>query len=202
MNTVFVKTYAAPPVDLREVLRYAGVRGESPEMIVLANDCYSEAADALDFRVCYAELAVTRLGERSLDLEFAEVYSTSLAGLLSGCERAVVFAATVGLGFDRLIAKTGAMTPSRALMLDAVGAERIEALCDAFCAELAEEYAAQGYMTTRRFSPGYGDVPLALQRDIVRVLDTSRKIGVALNESLLMSPSKSVTAIVGLAKNS
>ena len=49
-----------------------------------------------------------------------------------------------------------------------------------------------------RFSPGYGDLPLSLQRDIFRVLDCPRKIGLTLNESLLMSPSKSVTAIVGL----
>ena len=51
-----------------------------------------------------------------------------------------------------------------------------------------------------RFSPGYGDLPLELQKDVFRVLDCPRKIGLSLNESLLMSPSKSVTAIIGIGK--
>ena len=50
-----------------------------------------------------------------------------------------------------------------------------------------------------RFSPGYGDLSLEMQRDIFRVLDCPRKIGLTLNESLLMSPSKSVTAIIGIS---
>ena len=57
---------------------------------------------------------------------------------------------------------------------------------------------AEGKFLKPRFSPGYGDLPLEMQRDIFRVLDCSRKIGLTLNESLLMSPSKSVTAIVGI----
>ena len=44
-----------------------------------------------------------------------------------------------------------------------------------------------------------GDVPLAVQRDIFSVLDCPRQIGLSLNDSLLMSPSKSVTAFVGLS---
>lgn len=49
-----------------------------------------------------------------------------------------------------------------------------------------------------RFSAGYGDLPLEVQKDIFRVLDCPRKIGLTLNDSLLMSPTKSVTAIVGI----
>ena len=49
-----------------------------------------------------------------------------------------------------------------------------------------------------RFSPGYGDLPLSAQKNIFAVLDPERRIGLTLNSSLLMSPSKSVTAFVGL----
>lgn len=52
---------------------------------------------------------------------------------------------------------------------------------------------------TWRFSPGYGDLPLETQRELVRVLDTHRKIGVSLTGSCLMMPSKSVTAILGIS---
>ena len=81
-------------------------------------------------------------------------------------------------------------------MLQALGAERIEALCDSFCDFLAAEYAP---LTVRqRFSPGYGDLPLQNQRAFFDALQCHREIGLYLNESLLMSPTKSVTAIVGI----
>ena len=112
----------------------------------------------------------------------------------------VVFGATVGLAIDRLIARYGHISPVKALFFQAIGAERIEAVCDLFCADIQREYAACGYQAGARFSPGYGDFPLSAQRDIFRVLDCSRKIGLSLNSSLLMSPSKSVTAIIGLSR--
>ena len=83
-------------------------------------------------------------------------------------------------------------------MLQAIGAERIEALCDVFCEKIRLDAESAGLFPRPRFSPGYGDFPLELQKDIFRVLDCSRKIGLTLNESLLMSPSKSVTAVIGL----
>ena len=48
-----------------------------------------------------------------------------------------------------------------------------------------------------RFSPGYGDLSLEVQKEIFSLLDCPRKIGVSLGDSLLMTPSKSVTAIIG-----
>ena len=111
-----------------------------------------------------------------------------------------MFAATVGVGIDRLITRYSIVSPARSLMLQAIGTERAEALCDLFCREIAEEKAREGSVTCPRFSPGYGDLPLELQKDIFAVLDCPRYIGVSLGESLLMSPSKSVTAIVGVRK--
>lgn len=81
-------------------------------------------------------------------------------------------------------------------MLQAVGAERIESLCNAFVQMLRDE----GMHMRPRFSPGYGDLPLAAQKEIFRALDCARHIGLSLNDSMLMSPSKSVTAIIGLTE--
>jgi cobalamin-dependent methionine synthase I len=76
------------------------------------------------------------------------------------------------------------------LVMQAVGTERIEALCDSFCAEFEN--------ARPRFSPGYGDLKRAAQQVIFEQLDCARQIGLTLNDSLVMSPSKAVTAIVGL----
>ena len=83
-------------------------------------------------------------------------------------------------------------------MLQALGAERIESLCDRFCADFENEVSLLGKKTRPRYSAGYGDFPIEMQFPICEALNSAKKIGVFVNESLLLSPSKSVTAIIGI----
>ena len=92
----------------------------------------------------------------------------------------------------------GKISPAKALIFQAIGAERIEALCEAFARDIHDRCGKIGAATGPRFSPGYGDLPLDIQKNIFAALDCPRKIGLSLNESLLMSPTKSVTAIIGI----
>lgn len=197
MAPVSSAAFSLPPVDRREVLRYAGMPREPEELSPLLEEMLSLALPAITGKVCWLEYPICPQGE-TLDLGFARITSNALSRNLSGCTRVVVFGATVGLPLDRLITRYSRLSPARALLLQAIGAERIEALCDVFCQSLAQDAARRGLHTVPRFSPGYGDFPLSAQQDIFRVLDCSRSIGLTLNESLLMSPSKSVTAMVGL----
>ena len=197
-GTVRIRTYDPPEVDCREILRYAGVRGELPELDAVLEECLREAEGKLSYRVCWAEFPLS-CREGKLDLGFAVTDSASLRRTMERCDTVVLFAATVGVELDRLIARYGRLSPVKSLLFQAIGAERIEALCDTFNREVDAEQAAAGRTTTRRFSPGYGDLPLALQQDIFRVLDCPRRIGLTLNGSLLMSPSKSVTALIGVS---
>ena len=124
-----------------------------------------------------------------------KVESSDLAKNLSGCSEVIVFCATVGTLFDRLIAKYERISPSKAVMLQAIGSERVEAVCDSFCDQISRE---TGRRTKPRFSAGYGDLPLELQSEIFALLSCEKNIGVTLNDSFFMSPSKSVTAFLGL----
>lgn len=198
-NLITVRAYSAPTVDSAEILRYMGVRDADEGLTALLQDCISDASAFFSYRVCYREFAVCAT-EEGMDLGFTYVKSHALQKNLTGCDRIVLFAATVGLEIDRLIARYSRLQPAKALCLQSLGAERIEALCDMFCEEMCKRFALEGAFLRPRFSPGYGDLSLSLQKDIFRVLDCSRKIGLTLNESLLMSPTKSVTAIVGIGK--
>ncbi len=197
MMDVRTAVYPAPRVSRREILRYAGAMKADAALDALLDECEALAKDALSYRVAYAETLV-RVTDGGLDLGFLTTPSHDLARALSGCDRAVVFGATVGLGLDRLVSRCTALSAAKGLLLDALGTAHAEALCDAFCAELAAKYAKEGAILRPRFSPGYGDLPLSTQRAVFSALDLSRKIGITLNESLLMTPSKSVTAIVGV----
>lgn len=190
--------YDQPPFDRGEILRYMRCREPSEEVEALLDACIDTVRPHLELRVCHREFPVTVVGD-TVDLSFVRLDSRGLAMNLAGCRSAVVFAATVGLALDRLIARAGRRSPARGLCYQAIGAERIEALCDLFNAEVTARAQAEGMTTRTRFSPGYGDLPLELQRDIFAVLDCPRRIGLTLNESLLMSPSKSVTAIIGMS---
>ncbi len=194
---ILTKSYEAPPFCEKEILRYAGCKSEDAKLLRLLRACIEEVKDKLAYKVCYRELPIT-IAEETCDFGSFTLYSQNLAKNLKDCKTVIVFAATLGVEIDRLITKYGHISPSKALMFQAIGAERIEALCDAFCKDIADEKRKR---TKPRFSPGYGDVPLAVQRELFQILECSKKIGLSLNDSLLMSPSKSVTAFLGLTED-
>lgn len=197
MSVINIKEYPAPEINRREILRYMQAKGDDGVLDALIDRGLAHSLDKLSYKVCFAEFPVIERDD-TLDLGFALTDSRDLKKCLDGCDSVILFAATVGIELDRLILRYSRLEPSMALCLQAIGSERAEALCDAFCDEMAAQYSAQDKSLRPRFSAGYGDLPLSLQREIIATLNTSRNIGVSLNESLLMSPSKSVTAIIGI----
>lgn len=196
MNSVIInKTYRELAFCEKEILRYAGCRKADTEVQKLLQICMDEVRDKLSYRVCYRVLPVT-IGDGMCDFGFFRTSSQKLALNLSGCSQVVLFAATVGVGVDRLIAKYGRISPAKALLFQAIGAAQIEMLCDIFCQDMEIELCKALHP---RFSPGYGDLSLESQKDIFSLLDCEKRIGLTLNESLLMSPSKSVTAFAGIS---
>ena len=192
-NLVYVKGFSSPTVDRIEVMRYARVRENSLEMEKLLDECIVEAEKQLVYKTCYTFFDI-KIEENEIDLGFARASSKSLIKTFDGCDRIVLFCATIGSGIDRLIAKNAVISPARAVILQALGSERVEALCDELCSYIAEEVGE----CTGRFSPGYGDLSLEIQRDVFASLDPTRRIGVDLGDNLFMQPSKTVTAIIGI----
>lgn len=181
--------------DEREILRYAGVRSGPADQLPLA-ECLSLADGLGSGRVVWQLLPIVYTPD-SIAFGTVRTESRALRTALDGCSHAVLFAATLGIGFDQLIARYRTVSPSRALLLHAIGAERIERVCDRFTDQLK---TGEGLRLRPRFSPGYGDWPLEAQKEIFSLLDCGRKIGLTLNASLIMSPSKSVTAVAGIER--
>ena len=125
------------------------------------------------------------------------VHSKSLAAHLQGCKRVAVLAATLGTGADTLIRKYSVSDLGKAVVAGAVCAAMIEAYCDQIEAEIARKEELCGQYRTARFSPGYGDFELAHQKDILELLQCSKRIGLTLTDGMMMIPSKSVVAVMG-----
>ena len=193
MITIIQKNYEKPPFSLKEGLRYLGIKKSDVSIERLISDADGELEENAVYKACYAELPINITGD-ICDFSAFSVVSKDLAKNLSGTNKVIVFAATIGIGIDRLINKYSKLSPSRAVVLDAIGSERIEALCDCFCDDIRSKYGK----LKPRFSAGYGDLPIDAQTKIFSLLGCDKKIGLTLNDSCMMSPSKSVTAFVGI----
>lgn len=186
-------------LDIAEPLRYLGVRGEPDPALRLE---MSAVADRLTRAVTPRWVWRVFHVKHTFDGEGLAETNLTLTGemahkMLADCGQAVLLACTLGAGFEAMLRAEQARSMARAAMLDVCGSAWVEAGCD----QAEEEISARfpGLYLTDRFSPGYGDLPLGLQRDICGLLDAQRRLGVQVMDSLLLNPTKSVTAVIGLS---
>ena len=180
----------------KEALRYLGVKGDvPPELLGQVQAACRDLLPHCRVRYVWRQLAKTDLPALGLDLPGEDIHT-----LLRDCETAVLFALTLGEQAEMRIRRAGLRSPTDALVLDACASAACEAACDQLQAMLEGHLCADGLYPTDRFSPGYGDLPLAVQKPLLELLDAQRRCGITLSPTLIMTPRKSVTAIFGLAE--
>lgn len=191
----------------REALRYLGVRGGEatcePSMLALLAECMEEAEQAAKRRFVMREHPLAFEEENGRLMVCGVIFRTDSRALgknLKDCESVLVMAATLGRDADRLLARSGALHVAKAAVFQAVFAAMIEEYCNGLCAGWKTEYEARGRFLRPRFSPGYGDFPLSTQETILNGLEAGKRIGLFLTDGYLMSPVKSVTAVIGVSR--
>lgn len=127
------------------------------------------------------------------------IKSKSLGKNLLGCREAAVFGATLGSEVDFRMKRYSFTDMARAVVLQACAAAYLEEYCDEAQSGIAAEKAAQGQWLRPRFSPGYGDFDIHHQEDILRMLDAPKKIGLTMTDGYMLTPTKSVTAVIGIS---
>lgn len=118
---------------------------------------------------------------------------------LTGCSKAIVMCATLGVAVDNLIRKSQLTDMAKAVVIDSFASVAIEQVCNQVDEIIADKYKDK--FLTFRYSPGYGDYPIKMQQPILQLLDAQRKIGLCTNENFLLTPTKSVTAVIGVSDN-
>lgn len=179
-----------------EILMYLGHRGqEVPEDLAgQIEDCKNRVLQASTPRLVWRRIAYADGMADGLALPGEDIRN-----LLTDCTEVVLFAATLGPKIDQLTRRYEVTNAADALIMDACASVAIENVCNHFEEDLCREMAEEGKYLTDRFSPGYGDLPLEIQKDLCRTLNASRRIGLTVSESMLMVPCKSVTAVIGIA---
>lgn len=189
-------------VNVNEVLRYSGIRSAEKcdaSLIDEAVKAARQVAEASFPKSISRECALTTNGN-TCTIDGIGIESRSLAGHLSGCDRALLFAATLGSGVDMLIGRYSAVRMSYAVLLQGAAAALIELYCDSECAALETKYQAEGCFLLPRFSPGYGDFPLDCQQVLNAHLNAYKYAGIAVSGSGQMTPMKSVSAVIGISR--
>ncbi len=143
-------------------------------------------------KACFVKVPVT-VNADEITFPFASFHSKDLSKNLSGCKEAFVFAVTLGHGVERLLSKTSRLSLADFFMYDAVGSALAESVCD-----IAEDIIKGNIRCKPRFSPGYGDLPLSVQKDVLTALNAEKLLGITLTDANLMIPQKSITAFIGI----
>lgn len=192
-------------IDKKEALRYMGYRGQEMDNALqnLLDICIDEVKTVSKESFTYEIFDI----ERSSEGLYIKGTTLLLRGKdierhLSKAEKCAVMAVTLGLETDRSIAFYSRTDLTKGIIFDACAAAAVESLCDDVQYEIGTKTKAMGLEMTQRYSPGYGDFSIDVQKEITRVLKTYEKIGLGVNESSIMIPRKSVTAVIGMQKES
>lgn len=188
-------------IDKTEALRYAGQRGGavSPELDALLSDCAEETMRIARPRLIYRRFSIVRK-EDALYLSGTNVSlpGKDIARHLEDCDALVLMAVTLGGGIESAVRRWQVTDVQKALLMDACASAAVESVCNQSERVIRKALGGPPPWFTWRYSPGYGDLPLDLQRPLLNLLDAGRKIGLYVSESGMMTPQKSVTAVIGL----
>jgi hypothetical protein len=120
-----------------------------------------------------------------------------IAAHLKSSTEIIMMAVTLGQEVEKHINKLSYVDLTKSVILDSVASAAVESLADDISEKLAEEYKPR--FLTDRFSPGYGDMPIEVQKKFMELLNTKSKIGLGVSSSGILQPRKSITAIMGIS---
>lgn len=186
----------------RVVRRLRGARWDSPSPIDRMIDRELVTGYGLmEPKASLVDLDVRSIKREKLELSCGfTLEGRSAAQFFSGCPRATVFVATIGSDLEEEVERrfTGG-DQAGGLILDTIGSEATESLARKVQLIVYDRAQREGFSTTGRFSPGYGDFSLSTQKRILGVTQAT-EIGVSLTEGYMLVPRKSVSAVIGWRK--
>lgn len=186
-----------PQIDVAETTRYAGLRQATdfPKQYV-TNACLEVqlAAEPKGVYEVYDYDAATGTIKSNPPLT---VEGTSIRNHLAKATKVYVMAVTIGEGVELRSAELFKENNyTLGLLVDAAATTAVEQVADQVNELIKKEAAKAGYTTTWRFSPGYGNWALEVQKDLAAIIGTTH-IGLDVTDTFLLFPRKSVTAIIG-----
>lgn len=179
-------------LDKNEISARLQARGDILSHGIM-KDCYRELVQAMQCKYAAIRVPVKYPNKNEVNFGFGVISSKALFANLKGVDEAFIFAVTLGIGVDRLLMRQSLVSQSKHFITDALASAAAEAACD-----IADSIIKDGLKCRPRFSPGYADLAIETQPQFLSILNAQKLLGITLNKSFLMTPVKSITAIMGI----
>lgn len=185
----------------KEAIRYLGYKNHRVDKntLELIGESFQELDSIATKRMIYKN-STLNMDKNYIYIANMKIESNDLRKNLLGCEEVIILGATLGIQVDYLIHRYTKNEIAKAVVLQACAAAYLEEYLDSWQEEKRVEYGIEGKYLRPRFSPGYGDFNIKHQENIIRILDSAKTIGLSMTESYMLTPTKSVTAIIGIGK--
>ncbi|WP_249030303.1 hypothetical protein [Tannockella kyphosi] len=189
-------------INKEDVIRYLGLNDQNiddqtaQEISLVTKQLQQTDSWKVTYRIFSLEKSKTKVDllHTALSLQ-----AKSALQLLVDCDQCILLAVTLGSQVDQLLTKTQLLNISHAYVMDCCASSMVEELMNDLELKLKEEWMSKGMFFTDRFSPGYGDLSLDYQKQICSILETQKLMGLTLSSFGTMVPTKSITAIIGIA---
>lgn len=178
-------------INKNEILKYLGYRtGEVPA------DIMEEIDEAISIvNKCARPKYVFRFFDIDDEVLKEIAVGRDMAELLRSSFKVILFAVTLGNEIEMEIRKLSFTNLSMSVVVDATASAAIEAFAEELDKSFQKEFSE--FYLTDRFSPGYGDMPISIQNYFLTAINAKKEIGITTTAEGIMTPRKSITAIMG-----
>ena len=193
-----------PRIDKNTVLRYLGYSGQEIDdnlmshIDLLISKC--EAAEGAKSVARYYDIVENSGDEVLLKDCTLKLQGRDISRHLRGCVGCVLFACTLGVKVNSEITKLNAKSVLDGVIYNAAASDLIERAADIAQAKLCDSFKEHGMLLGRRYSPGYGDFPIEIQGALLAELMAAKKIGLFVTRAGMLTPTKSITAVMGVSR--
>ncbi len=167
----------------------------SPSIDALIEGEIKRAKKLIRGKGAYIILPVKTKSKDEVILKNITLKGAAIARAMAKAKEVALFVDTIGPALEvevnRLYQKD---EYTKATILDTIGSVAADEGAEYLSSIIVDEAKKKN---TPRFSPGYGDWDLSIQKRLLEVTQAA-KIGVTCNEAFFMIPRKSVSAVIGL----
>lgn len=189
-------------IPREEVLRYLGHKSSQKiddNINNLIDECIEETKKIINPKFVFAEYTKTLIDDGvKIDGTNLILEGNDIREHLKSAKKVVLMAVTLGNNIEQKTRLYERINLTKAVILDSCATTAVEEICDKIEEYVKEEALKEDLGITFRYSPGYGDLPLDVQKNFVNTLRADKTIGLTVSENNLLMPRKSVTAIIGL----
>ncbi|HLR21837.1 MAG TPA: methionine synthase [Tissierellaceae bacterium] len=190
-------------INKEEVLRYLFYNNQKIDsrLNTLIDESIEEMERTIDGKSVYKFFQLNREEELSIDGTNIVLKGRDIKRHLENSNSCILIGVSLGHKVDTIIRYYEKLDMTKAIILDSCASVAIEDIINNINGNLETIVSKDKKILTSRYSPGYGDWPLDIQRNILDVLESSKTIGLNLTSHNILIPRKSITAIIGVMDN-